>query len=1196
MAWHDNAWDGTICQNPEANSYCVGTHSLLSGRIEKNRNIEFEKDKHGAPLPTLSVERIPPCYWSINAFGNNAASIQHTHVFSWLNIPTIPDTLEPHTVFTWPFKLSFVHDEKNKKKHGNYPPDLEKRIRDFIAKFTPRESIIFFYANYDNPVSADDMKYLLLGCSVLASKPETTEFKIETDKLKRIRSKQKTRNFPTMNWALKFKHDPTTAVLLPYREYVRYAEENPDDAEKLEDMRVLVEESSLVSGFKYVCMDIDDDKCLYLLYKLRKSIKRIQEHNQVVVKSDLLAEEARIENLIRAIWEKRGVYPTLEKILNRFVDDLESSRDLARALTQCATAKKDVLQILKSVKNGDEVPDKLADHEDLILNLLETRRFSKHLEPLIKMSLFQLTDNQINKIIEDPNLLAALKENPYALYEDYRADQSDLDEPNLIDEPIDLYKVDIGMIPDRRFVNRHRSLQNLGEDSPQRLRAVIVDYLKGIGEVQGHCYDDADSIMQTLIEQPLIYKTNVQIDQSALDGKDADYNGHFIEKLHLATQEGKVFFYLKEIWEAEDRLRTIVDSLTKRKDHPAIRKFTPTKYVESSVKALAQLPGFEDAQFRAERQLFFQNVFRKSLFLLTGRPGSGKTYEVSKIIEVLRGNGEEVIVLAPTGKAALRLTQNIAQHTTLDLKAETIDRFIFSRKFGWANDDPERLSQLPEKDKLSVQNLIIDESSMLDLAKLNVLLSIVRLDDKSFKRLIMVGDENQLPPIGFGKPFHDIIIHVLSDDRLRDKHYVNLLSNCRQENDPKILELAEAFTDKTRYYEEALEMIERIGKISSGLEVLRWNNKDELKEQLLSSLDGLIPTGTTEDGEPLTPTQRLNLFFGLYDNGNVNNKDYGFRGTLKLDVFQLLAPYRAGHSGTLGLNKSIQQTYRKSDEKDLTNPFYHSDKLIRVSNWYWGYGADRTLRLSNGSMGIAKGEKPNRQYYFPDLDKPIWSIDSEDNFELAYAITVHKAQGSDFETVYLIIPDKLTLLCKELIYTALTRSRRRLVLLLQNTKENLLAMARSRSHLLRRNTSVFTPPSDNKRKFEPAKDVFVKSKAEFIIYKALEKSGLKFKYEEELALSNRSYVIHPDFTIFLDDKNKIFWEHLGMLDVRKYYRDWQRRKTDYEDHKFFDMVVTTDDLEGLKDEHLERVIQDIKSLKLKKSKGNRFSNQHYTLY
>lgn len=1196
MAWHDSDWNGAICANPEANSYCVGTHSLLSGRIEKKRDLGFEQSKAGAALPTLPLENIPPCYWSINAFGDNATPIQHAHAFSWLNISPVPDVLEPHTVFTWPFKLSFVHHEKNKKRHGNYPPDLEKRIENFTGKFIPGESIIFFYANYDNPVSADDMKYLLLGCSVLATEPETTEFKIGADELKRIRSRQKTRNFPTMNWAMKFKHDPTTRVLLPYREYVKYAEGNPEDVEKLEDMRVLVDEPSLVSGFKYVCMDVDDDKFLYLLYKLRKSIKKIQEHNQVVVKSDLLAEEQRIENLIRGVWKKRGLYPSLEKVLNLYLDDPEASRTLATSLAESATSKKDVLEILKSIKDDDEVPDELSQHEDLILDLLENRRFSKYLEPLIKLSLFQLTAEQINKIINDSDLLLALKENPYALYEDYRADQSHLDEPDLIDEPIDLYKVDIGMIPDRRFVNRHRSLQNLGEDSPQRLRAVIVDYLEVIGEVQGHCYDQGESIMQALVEQPLIYKINVQIDKSALDGKDSGYNSHFIEKLHLAREEGKVFFYLKDIWEAEGRIKTVVDSLTKRKDHPTIRKFTAAKYIDRSVKDLAKLPSFDKGQFSTERQLLFQNVFRKSVFLLTGRPGSGKTYEVSKIIEVLKNNGEEVIVLAPTGKAALRLTQNIAAHTKLDLKAETIDRFIFSRGFGWATDDPERLSQLPDKEKLTIQNLIIDESSMVDLRKLNVLLSIIRIDIKSLKRLIMVGDENQLPPIGFGKPFHDIIMYVLSEDRLRDKHYVNLLSNCRQENDPKILDLAEAFTDKTRYYEEALELIERTGKVSSGLEILRWTNKDDLQKQLLSAMEDLLPKGTTADGEPLTPTQRLNRFFGLYDNGHVNNHDYRFRETLHLDVFQLLSPYRAGHSGTLGLNKSIQLTYRKKDDKDVSNPFYHSDKLIRVSNWYWGYGPERRLALSNGSMGVAKGEKPNRKYYFPDLETPFKSIDSEDNFELAYAITVHKAQGSDFETVFLIIPNKLALLCKELVYTALTRSRQLLVILLQNTKENLLAVARSRSHLLGRNTSIFTPPSDNKRLLEPAKGVFVKSKAEFIIYKALEKSGLKFKYEEELTLSNRSYVIHPDFTIFLDKENKIFWEHLGMLDVRKYYRDWQRRKVDYDDHKFFEMVVTTDDLEGLRDESLERVIQDIKALKLKKSKGNRFSNQHYTLY
>jgi exodeoxyribonuclease V alpha subunit len=72
MAWHDSDWNGAICANPEANSYCVGTHSLLSGRIEKKRDLGFEKRKARAALPTLPVENIPPCYWSINAFGDSA--------------------------------------------------------------------------------------------------------------------------------------------------------------------------------------------------------------------------------------------------------------------------------------------------------------------------------------------------------------------------------------------------------------------------------------------------------------------------------------------------------------------------------------------------------------------------------------------------------------------------------------------------------------------------------------------------------------------------------------------------------------------------------------------------------------------------------------------------------------------------------------------------------------------------------------------------------------------------------------------------------------------------------------------------------------------------------------------------------------------------------------------------------------------
>ncbi len=97
-------------------------------------------------------------------------------------------------------------------------------------------------------------------------------------------------------------------------------------------------------------------------------------------------------------------------------------------------------------------------------------------------------------------------------------------------------------------------------------------------------------------------------------------------------------------------------------------------------------------------------------------------------------------------------------------------------------------------------------------------------------------------------------------------------------------------------------------------------------------------------------------------------------------------------------------------------------------------------------------------------------------------------------------------------------------------------------------------------------------------------------------MENLSFPIHPDFVIELDDKTKIYWEHLGMLDTRKYFNDWMRRNRDYQEHSLLDYVVTTDDMNGIKDEMLEQVIDDIRNKRLKETPKNKFSNHHYQLY
>lgn len=1224
MAWHDNNWDGKVCCNPEGNTYCTGAHSLLSGRIEKKKNTELEQKLASKPVNgNFNPASVPPCYWSINAFSNQEFKVEHHHAFKWVK-SVIPDVIKKNSVITWPFKLSFVHDSKTKeKKHGNYWPDLDQRIHNYIGKFKPKQSIIFFYANYDNPVSADDMKYLLVGCSLVSELPVPKHFEFTKSELEKIRTpktkKKKVRdkwveyqdltmtNFPTMNWMLQFSHDPESAVLLPYREYIKFAETNPELGEEyLNEIKVIIEEESLIRGFKYVSMDFDDDKCLYLLYKLRKSIKKIQEHNQQVVKSDLKKEEERIKSLIEMTWKKRGVYPSLAHVLDYFIQDEQTSNSLADKVNKVLAPKSDLTDFFDNVLE-EEYNNSLSKYEDQLDDLSQNRVFKKYHLALAKLSLFQLTKNQVNKIIENKELLKAIEANPYSLYEEYVADEDDLDVPDMQDERIDVFKVDMGMIPDKKFVERHKKLQNLTEDSPERVRSVIINYLWSL-ESTGHCYDTSEAVLEDLKQHPLIYKNDIRIDEEAILKLDDDYKSHFIEKLHIKEAKETNYFYLDVVKKSEEFLKGIVDQLIKRADHRQ-SNLDIEKHLRVSLNELKAIVKTKEQkeQFTEERKQLYKNIFSKAFFLLTGKPGAGKTYETSKIIEHLFNAGEEVLVLAPTGKAALRITENIKKYTNLeDVKAETIDRYIFSKEFGWVYDDWNKALNIPAEEKITVDNLIIDESSMLDLKKLVMLFSIIKFSTKYPKRIILVGDENQLPPIGFGKPFHDIIENVQANDSISKNHYINLVSNCRQENDDKILKLAEAFTDKTRCYEEAFDVINgKEGKQSEGLFLYKWKNRTDLFDKVNKAIAD-VSEFELENADGETLFGKLNLLFGLYNNGYVNNQDYKFKEILNLERLQILSPYRTSYFGTLGLNKLIQDQYRiKSGFSKQDKYFRHADKIIRINNWYTGFNENRKLKLSNGSIGVVtvnqktskeEREYEERKYYFKDYDYPITSIDDEENFDLAYAITVHKSQGSDFKNVFLVIPQKQSLLSKELLYTALTRSKYRLFLFVQDVEENLLLKAKHNSHLIHRNTSIFQSPIDKKGKYSPEPGVTVSSKIEMIIYNALKKSGLNFKYEDPLKLDKLSYLIHPDFTITLRNGKKIYWEHLGMLDTRKYYRDWQERLKNYKEHDLADYLITTDDLNGVKNERLDDLIENIKEFNLSKSKDSKFSSHHYTLY
>src|SRR4051812_14198251 len=103
MAWHDNGWNGNVCSDPASNSYCVGSHSLLSERLARNRCLDRERP--GAPLDDQMPEYLPPCYWTSAAFSGAAVQIVHKHPFGkFEEKKQIAGTLPAHSVFTWPFR------------------------------------------------------------------------------------------------------------------------------------------------------------------------------------------------------------------------------------------------------------------------------------------------------------------------------------------------------------------------------------------------------------------------------------------------------------------------------------------------------------------------------------------------------------------------------------------------------------------------------------------------------------------------------------------------------------------------------------------------------------------------------------------------------------------------------------------------------------------------------------------------------------------------------------------------------------------------------------------------------------------------------------------------------------------------------------------------------------------------------------
>ncbi len=368
------------------------------------------------------------------------------------------------------------------------------------------------------------------------------------------------------------------------------------------------------------------------------------------------------------------------------------------------------------------------------------------------------------------------------------------------------------------------------------------------------------------------------------------------------------------------------------------------------------------------------------LLIITGGPGTGKTTTINSIIKFFETEGMDILLAAPTGRAAKRMTE------TTGYEARTIHRLLELSKL--SDEQENKFSfERNESNPLETDVLIIDEMSMVDITLIHALLKAVSVGT----RLILVGDVNQLPSVGPGNVLKDII----------NSHRFNVV---------KLSKIFRQAADS--------DIIINAHKINDGEEIMLDNK----------SRDFFFLR--REDANVISAVM-INL---------IKNKLPNYVQATPFDI-QVLTPMRKGELGVERLNQILQQALNppssdKHEKEYHDTIFREGDKIMQIKNNYqipweirspYGITTQTGTGVFNGDAGVIKEINLFSEHLIVEFDDNRlvdYSFNQLDELELAYAVTIHKSQGSEYPAVILPILDGPRLLFnRNLLYTAVTRAK-----------------------------------------------------------------------------------------------------------------------------------------------------------------------------
>ncbi len=1186
LAWHDHGWNGHICSNPCNNPYCVGANSYPGDLIASTRDLELEKAHKGEPAGNFPCKIA--CGLSINAFGKDTVRTRVLKPDWWDSGDPIDLTLPPYTACTWCYEAMYKKDVS--AAEGSFREyDYDKRFnnaKEYFAQFEPNKSLVFYYAGYSNPFSeGEEDNYVIVGVSRVKRIDDFYFFENTSEKIKNdyaggfVWQKPITSNYPDEGFCI------------PYWKYL-------NDEELSE--RLVVKPHNR-SPFKYGSREVTNDDAIEVLLQLTEAVDTLIEIGDDT--EDWIKRKEWLASVLNELWIERGPYPGLMSVM----EALKLNTMIQQYLTLTTDeAKRDFYdQLVKLLNreteciNGVQPPYKLLKTIRREYDLLDDRDKELLIDILPR---FDLTRAQVLGIIseqrENVSITATtneLIENPYIIFEQYRGEDSD--------DVIPFYKIDNGVIPSPEY-----GLEELLDaGSTERLRAMCVDELN---RIPAHSFGKAEMILKSInsrLDRMPEWKRYIFSLKNFNVEKDIINGGLFLRK----DDDGVLYLYIRNVYEDERLVESVLREMADRPDITLRMMVSPEKFKSSLMKKGEKLLENETYANRYTQIINQQadvcmQIFNKPICVLSGAAGTGKTTVIKSILDTIgriHGEGTSFLLMAPTGKAAERIKVQTGKPSS------TIHSFL--AKNGWINKNM-TLKRSGGKKSKDINTLILDECSMVDL---NLFATLCRaINWNSVQRLILVGDPNQLPPIGRGKVFSDTIEWLKSNDEY-SSNVGTLTENIRQlvntvnDNGTGILDLANVFIQEKQLSGENSQAAAKLkteketifteiltkgnGDVDKDLSVYFWQDQEDLESlmrtQLIADMESI--TGQKAEGE-----QGANTVWREAINGSPER-------------IQVISPYRGEFYGTMSINTFMQKTFNGYWSKRLNiDGIGLYDKVIQIRNrpasdmayvYDWknkrvgrqevyngeiaivfpmGYDSKKIRWMTNLQRFQCNFSGRNRKELSYLYGKRIGtdritgrSIPDQkvtENLELAYAISVHKSQGSEFDYVYIVIPAREShLLSMELLYTALTRAQKHVTVFLQQDISTLTTMSHVEKSAVRKiNSSVFSfhPLPDEllysgdwfkeEKKLSTLSKYFVRSKSEVIIANILVSEDVPFTYEEPLFAPDGSMYL-PDFTVTFRGE-KYYWEHVGRLDLDSYKAHWEKKEKWYQKH-FPGKLITT---------------------------------------